>query len=244
MSRLGEDNLTYLPLTALRDAVAEARGLEANKSAFDEHSVIASLYNFQQYVNSAPNGYSTALDLLDRLSFTATSDASFADWHAPSSTGVDLGNGKRPLLTEDIMESEPPLQNIFDTLHTVWSELSFLIPKKALTVPAIVQNSAEIDASVAQHWYTRLWFHPRGRRVVETFAAPSESLVASFVDEDGVRQRYFSPHNGGLGAVAANNEMHPWAEICEGQDYTQTVFSDGSAVFSDGSGVFSDGSGT
>lgn len=211
--------------------MAEAQGLEEHHSPFDEHSVFARIYSSLQHINSAPKGYTLALDLLDRLSFAATSDTSFES-QAKSSTGqgVDLWKHKSATrLTEDIRISESPFRSLPDLSHTSWKDASFLTPKKAVTVPAIVQQSAEFDFSLSQEWYEHLWFHPHGEKLIQSYPTSTDLPVASFLDSDGVQQRYYSPHPGGVAAVAANKDLHPWSEICEGQDFTNSLFGEAMA---------------
>lgn len=200
--------------------MAEARGLQEHDSKFDEHSVFSRLYINQQHINSDPRDYILALDLVNRLSFAATSDG---DWITPSAASPSR-------LTDDIHISENPFNSVPGVQPKAWADLSFLIPKKAVTVPAIVQHSAEYDSSSSQAWYQRLWFHPHGRKLVESYAVSPETPVASFIDLDGVQQRFFSPHSDSLGAKAANEDIHPWKEICEGQDFTSSIFVDGNGT--------------
>lgn len=208
------------------DAVSEGKGLDEHHSTFDEHSVFSRLFNNQQHVNSAPRDYSIALDLVDRLSFAATDDASYAP---PPKSASALRKHRIPKkLTEDIAISEPPFKySSGDVPRKTWSDLSFLIPKKAVTVPAVVQQSAEFNSSLSQGWFERLWLHPHGRKLVDSYAVTPTVPLASFIDSDGVKQQYYSPHAEKLGAKAANNELHPWNEICEAQDFTGSLFVDG-----------------
>ncbi|CZT24941.1 uncharacterized protein RCC_10670 [Ramularia collo-cygni] len=215
-----------------RDAVAEAKGLEDHHSSFDEHSVFARLYSTLQHVNSAPRDYTLGLDLVDRLSFAANSDVSSAKrLTASSEADVSFWAHKSTSgLTEDISKSEPPFRSSFGISRKGWRDVPLLTPKKAATVPAIVQHSSAYDPNASQAWFEHLWFHPHGRKLVQSYLASPRTPLSSFVDSDGIQQRFYGSHTGGVAAVAADSELHPWSEICEAKDFTSSLFADGTAT--------------
>ncbi|EME40969.1 hypothetical protein DOTSEDRAFT_74502, partial [Dothistroma septosporum NZE10] len=178
--------------TLWQHAAIRATELTARNATLDDHSVFVSLLADQQqyrhtireqknHAEDLPaqdefQDFGIHLDLKNELSYTAalnTDDIEWIKYHNPTKPETRKWISPPDLyLPVDISISAPPLWTIDGTstpLHNTWHDVQLLTSTSSNTIPAIIQRGHTSRPTLSTTWWEKMWFHPYGRRLLDTF---------------------------------------------------------------------------